>query len=227
MSSFLRSSIGQKLLMGITGFFLIMFLLVHLTVNSFLLFDSSGELFNVAAHFMATYPPMRIMELTLALGFVVHIIYAAILTLQNRKSRPESYKIVNQKETSKWASRNMFVLGALVLTFLVIHLVNFYIKLKTGHTSISHVPINGVNMEDAYTLVQGLFEIWWYVVIYVIGAVFLGLHLHHAFWSAFQTLGWSNDLWRKRLATIGNIYAVIVPCGFAFIAIFFLIKSMI
>lgn len=225
MAGFFRSSIGQKLLMSITGLFLIIFLLVHLTVNSFLVFDCTGELFNKGAHFMVTNPIIRIVEPVLFIGFIVHIIYAIILTLQNQFARPVNYNKYNPKKEVKWASRNMFVLGGLVLIFLVIHIANFYVKMRFGH--IETVTYDGVEMENAYNLVAALLGIWWYNLIYVAGAIFLGLHLHHAFWSAFQTIGWSNTKWRKRLEIVGDIYAIFVGAGFAFIALYFLIQTCV
>ena len=223
MSIFLASSIGKKFLMSITGLFLISFLMVHLVLNLLLLFDDTGDLFNVAANFMATNTFMHILEPVLALGFVLHIIYASYITLQNQKSRPVAYKTVNQKDSSSWASRNMYILGGLVLIFLVIHIINFFYKIKFGE--IPSTNIEGIEMHNTYELVTGLFGLWYYSIIYIIGAIFLGLHLSHAFWSGFQTLGLSNDIWRIRLNIIGKIYAIIIAVGFGIIPIFFLIKS--
>jgi succinate dehydrogenase cytochrome b subunit len=227
MAGFFKSSIGQKLFMSITGLFLIIFLLVHLTVNSFLVFDCTGELFNKGAHFMVTNPIIRIVEPVLFLGFILHIIYASILTLQNQSARPVGYKKVDAGKSSKWVSRNMYVLGGFVFIFLAIHIANFYYKMRFGCMEDMMVEYDGVEMENAFLLVSALLSQWWYSILYVAGAIFLGLHLHHAFWSAFQTIGLSNDKWRKRLEVIGDIYAVIIALGFAFIAIFFLIKTCI
>jgi succinate dehydrogenase / fumarate reductase, cytochrome b subunit len=225
MSIFLASSIGKKLFMSITGLFLVTFLLVHLVLNLLLLFDETGELFNVAANFMATNTFMHILEPVLALGLILHIIYATYITLQNQKSRPVAYKTVNQKDSSSWASRNMYILGGLVFVFLVIHIINFFYKIKFGE--ISSVEIDGIEMHNSYELVSGLFGYWYFSAIYIIGAILLGLHLSHGFWSGFQTLGLSNDIWRKRLNVIGKFYAVIIAFGFAIIPLFFLIKSNI
>ena len=218
MSGFLQSSIGQKLIMSLSGLFLIVFLLVHLAVNMLLVFDSSGELFNQGAHFMATNPMIKIVEPVLAIGFLVHIIYAAILTLQNQRARPGGYQKFDQSNSSKWASRNMFVLGGFVFGFLALHIANFYMKIKFGDPGI--VTVDGVEMHNAHAVVVSYLSQWWYSALYVVWAVFLGLHLHHAFWSAFQTIGLSNQLWRTRLQTVSNIYAIVVAGGFAFIAIY-------
>ncbi len=223
MSNFFSSSIGQKFFMSITGIFLMLFLLVHLTVNSLLLIGD-GETFNRAAHFMATNPATRIIEPLLALGFVLHIFYAGYITLKNQLARPVKYSKIDRTATTSWASRNMFVLGGLVLVFLVIHLANFFWKVKFG--GIPEIAYDGEVMENLYLEVTNLFENWWwYDVIYVLGGLLLGFHLTHGFWSAFQTIGWDNDKWIKRLKAIGTVYAIIIAGGFIFIPIYFYITA--
>lgn len=226
MSNFLNSSIGKKFLMSLTGFFLITFLLVHLLVDSLILFDQSGHLFNQAAHFMGTNPIIKVVEPVLAIGFILHIIYAVILTRQNQRARPIGYKQQKLSGSSSWASRNMFVLGILVFVFLAIHISNFFWKMKfTGHELLEEGAMG--NMENAYLLVTTFFQQWYIVILYIIGAIALGFHLTHAFWSAFQTLGLSNSKWRKRLDTIGLIYTLVVAGGFAIIPIWVFIASLI
>jgi len=221
MANFFKSSIGQKFLMSITGLFLIVFLCVHLLMNLLLLFDSSGNLYNEGAHFMATNPLIRIVEPVLALGFILHIVYATILTLQNQSARPVAYEVSYNNAKTTWASRNMWILGGLVFCFLIIHILDFFWKMKFGN--VASVNIKGVEMEDAFALVSGKFKtLWWLDLIYVVGAIFLGLHLHHAFWSAFQTLGLNNAKWRKRLEVIGDVYTYFVAGCFAIIPLYFL-----
>jgi len=117
----------------------------------------------------------------------------------------------------------MFILGGLVLIFLVIHLSNFFWKVKFGH--LDTVMVNGTEMENLYALVSGLFVNYtWYGVLYILGAIFLGLHLSHGFWAAFQSLGWDNDLWRKRLKAIAYIFAVVMTAGFTVIPLFFMLS---
>jgi len=223
MSKFFSSSIGQKFFMSITGFFLMSFLLVHLTINMFLVVGD-GELFNRAAHFMSSNPVMHVIEPILALGFILHIIYGAYITLKNQKARPVKYKVSNMQVSSSWTSRNMFILGGLVLIFLVIHLANFFWKIKFGE--LATITYEGEVMTNTYGLVAGLFiNWWWYDLIYVLGAIFLGLHLTHGFWSAFHTIGWNNTKWIKRFKAIGLIYAIIVAGGFIFIPLYFFFTS--
>lgn len=219
MSNFLSSSIGKKVIMSLSGLFLISFLCVHLALNLLLIFDNSGNLFNQGAYFMATNPIIKIVEPILAIGFIIHIIWAAVLTLQNRKARPVKYALRNQSGNATWASRNMFILGGLVLIFLVIHLYNFWWIVKFGELEI--VP--GTDMHDTYTLVASLFkDNLYYCLLYILGAIFLGLHLTHGFWSAFQSIGFSNDIWRKRLEYLGYIFAVIIAVGFSIIPLYFI-----
>ncbi len=222
MSNVFDASIGRKLIMSITGLFLILFLLVHLSINIFLLFGSDA--YNMAAHFMATNPLIRIVEPTLAIGFLVHIIYASLITLKNQKARPERYAVTNSGNSSTWSSRNMYILGFTVLVFLVIHLLDFYIKIKViDDGTVKDTIVNGIKMHDTYALVQAKFEIWWFDLIYVIGAISLGLHLGHGFWSAFQSIGLNNTIWIARLKFLSIIYAYLIAIGFSIIPIYFLI----
>ncbi len=225
MSKFLMASIGRKFLMSITGLFLVMFIGVHLTVNLLLIFDDSGELFNLAANFMATNPAVKIMEPVLGLGFIIHIVWSFYLEYQNWKARPVKYLKQNLSGSSSWASRNMLVLGALVLVFLIIHIINFFWVIKFDPHSMQTVVVGGKEMEDTYTLVADLFKASIvYDLFYVLGGVLLGIHLSHGFWSAFQTLGLNNKNWMKRLQFLAKLFAVIVAAGFSIIPLYFLIK---
>jgi len=227
MGGFLSSSIGKKLIMSVTGLFLVTFLLVHLVANLALLLGADA--FNIVSHFMGTNPLIQIMQPALALGFIVHIIYASMLTLQNQKARgSESYNRTVNSHQSSWASKNMYILGAMILSFLVLHIFNFFWKIKvTGSDFLTEVPVDGVMMENAYALVVGLFKDpqlgMVYSAVYVLGAISLGLHLTHGFWSAFQTIGFSNEKWRKRLTVVGYLYAITVAGGFAIIPIFLML----
>lgn len=216
MSTFLTSSIGKKLIMSLSGLFLIMFLLVHLTINLLLL--AGPEVYNAAAHFMGHNIIMKILEPILGAGFIIHIVYSLILYFQNLKARPVRYKVVDQSESSTWSSRNMVILGVLILAFLGIHLVNFFYKIKFTDMKMTE-----------YDLVTGMFtvEYGYIVAIYVVGAIFLGLHLYHAFHSALQTLGLNNSIWRKRWSVIGLIYSLVIGIGFAIIPLYFIIKELI
>jgi len=225
MSKFLMASIGRKFLMSITGLFLLMFIAVHLTVNLLLIFDDSGDLFNHGAHFMASNPAIKIMEPILGLGFLIHIIWSFFLEYQNWRARPVKFAQRSAGVSSSWASRNMLVLGALILVFLVMHIIDFFWVIKFDPDSLGTVSVAGKEIEDTYTLVASLFKSSVvYDIFYVLGGVLLGIHLSHGFWSAFQTLGLSNKHWMKRLQFVGKIYAILVGMGFSAIPLYFLIK---
>lgn len=225
MSNLFCSSIGKKLIMSISGLFLITFLLIHLTLNSFLLIPDGGHLFNAAAHFMATNPFIKVMEPALAIGFLVHIVYAGLLTSQNRRARGAvSYASGNNTKNVAWTSKNMWILGLTVLAFLVLHIAHFWVKMKvTGSDLLAPVKMDiaGVEteVENAYALVNATFGYLWIVIVYAIGSLGLAFHLSHGFWSAFQTIGFSNEIWRKRLSCIGSIVAWVIGLGFAAIAV--------
>lgn len=180
----------------------------------------------MGAHFMGTNPIIKIVEPVLGLGFMIHIIWAMIIYVNTLMARPKGYIKKDRWHSSSWASRNMVLLGSLVFTFLVIHIINFYWKIKfTGDPLLEEVVVNGTHMENSYALVATLFkESVLYSSVYIIGAILLGLHFSHGFWSAFQTVGWNNKVWIKRLKFISYAFAVIIAVGFSIIPLYFLIK---
>jgi succinate dehydrogenase / fumarate reductase cytochrome b subunit len=226
MSNFLSASIGRKVFMSLTGLFLISFLFIHLTLNLFLIFDDSGNLFNQAAHFMATNPMIRIVEPILALGFIIHIIWSGWITLENMKARPQGY--ASGDKLLKWwePSKNMFILGGMIFIFLILHILNFWVKMKiTGDPLLNQANGTGEEMHNAYALVSNLFiHNPLYDIIYMIGGIFVGLHITHGFWSAFQTIGLSNINWMKRLKFVANLIGFVFAIGFSSIPLYFLIK---
>lgn len=230
MANLFSSSIGRKLLMSITGLFLIMFLIVHLTLNSFLLLDGvfgfeEGQLFNAGVHFMATNPMIKLIEPMLGIGFGVHIIYSLIISFQNMRARGSiKYQSGNATKDVEWASKNMLILGIAVFAFLVVHLANFWVKMKgivPWHAAEVEFPFMGtmVTGENAYELVNATFGMLWVVVLYAVGSIALGFHLAHGFWSAFQTIGWNNKIWMKRLRVISLVLSWLIGAGFSVIAV--------
>lgn len=208
MEKILFSSISKKLVMALAGVFLLFFLPVHLYVNLLLLQDDPG-VFNRAAHFMATFPLVRIMEVLLIAALLMHITWGVIVQIQNWLSRPVGYVKVNRSDTS-FFSRFMIWTGATVLTFLVIHFFNFFF-IKLGL-----VP---GNPEDFYTLAHNLFSIPAYNLVYIASFIILGLHLYHAIWSAAQTLGLNHRIWTPVVKGLAVIYSIVIPAGFTFISI--------
>jgi len=194
--------------MAIAGLFLLAFLPVHLGIN-FLLLKSDPEPFNTASHFVATFPPVKIIELLLMLSILVHVVYGIYLQISNRLVRPKGYVRGNKSKTSSF-SKFMIWTGASVLTFLVLHFFNFYF-IKLG-------IVEG-NPDDFYSVAHNLFKIPAYNIIYLICFVFLGFHLYNAISSAFQTLGINHRTWTPIIKKTALIYAIIIPSGFAFISI--------
>lgn len=225
MSNFLTASIGRKVVMSLSGLFLVVFVAVHLSINLLLIFDNTGELFNQGAHFMATNPFIKIMEPILGLGFVVHIVWSFLVEYQNWKARPVRFSQRNSSGASSWASRNMLVLGGLVLVFLIIHIINFFVKMKiTGDPLLTEVEVNGEVMHNAYALVSSAFiNSAALSIFYIIGGILLGIHLSHGFWSAFQTLGLNNKHWLNRWKMVAKVYSILIAVGYAVIPLYFML----
>jgi succinate dehydrogenase / fumarate reductase, cytochrome b subunit len=226
MSMLLNASIGRKVLMSLTGLFLISFLCVHLALNLLLTFDDTGNLFNVAAHFMATNPIIRTLEPILALGLIIHIIWSGWITLVNMNARPQGY--ASGDNLMKWwaPAKNMLILGGLVLIFLVIHIFDFWVKMRfTGDPLLSQPTGMGPEMHNSYALVSSLFKnSLVYDALYIAGSILIGLHITHGFWSAFQTIGINNSVWMNRLKNISTFFGYLFAIGFAAIPLYFIIK---
>jgi succinate dehydrogenase / fumarate reductase cytochrome b subunit len=208
MEKLLFSSVSKKFVMAIAGIFLLIYLPLHLGINIMLLQDKP-EAYNKAAHFMATFWAVRILEILLFTAIIVHIAWGIFIQIQNWLARPVAYARPNKSETS-FFSRFMIWTGAVVLTFLVLHFFNFYF-MKLGL-----VP---GNPEDFYTVAHNLFKIPAYNYIYLISFAILGLHLYHAFYSAFQTLGLNHRIWTPIVKAVAVIYAIVIPAGFSLISI--------
>ncbi len=217
MSNIFSSSIGKKLMMSLMGLFLIMFLLVHLGINLTLIFCDSLEPFNKAAHFMGTNPVIKVFEIVLFGGFLLHIIYGVIISIKNKISRPIGYQVTNNSQSS-FFSKYMIHTAAVIGVFLVLHLFDFYIKAKFIG-DVSEVMYDGKPYHDLGTLVMERFHMGWVVIFYVIALLFLGFHLHHGFQSAFQTIGLNHPVYSPIIKSIGVIYSVVVALGFMAIPI--------
>jgi succinate dehydrogenase / fumarate reductase, cytochrome b subunit len=211
MSNIFSSSIGKKLIMSVAGIFLILFLLVHLGIN-LLIFKESPEAFNKAAHFMGTNPVVKLMEISLFGGFLLHMIYGLIVSLQNLMARPVGYKKTHESQSS-FFSKYMIHTAIVLTIFLVLHLFDFYIKVKFIG-DVSEVFYEGESYHDLSALVIARFKIWWVVLIYIITLLGLGFHLHHGFQSAFQTLGLNHPVYTPVIKSFGILYSVLVAGGF-------------
>lgn len=206
MNRLLYSSISKKFIMALAGLFLLSFLPVHLMIN-LLLLKSDPEPFNEAARFMSEFPVIKIVEIVLFAAIMVHLIYGVLLQIQNWIARPVRYNQPNRSETSPF-SRFMIWTGGTIFIFLIIHFFNFYF-IKLGIVEGDHENFYGVAWE--------LFQNPWINVVYWVCFILLGLHLYHAFHSAFQTLGLNHRIWTPIVKAIALIYAVAIPVGFAFI----------
>ncbi len=209
----INSTIGRKFVMSISGLFLILFLVFHMSMNLVLVFSPSG--YDMVTEFLGANWYAIAGTLVLAAGFIVHIVYATLLTLQNQKARgKDKYAVTNNKDAS-WSSKNMYVLGLVVLAFLVLHMIQFWYQMQFKEL---------FGMELAYTssaqFVIDVFKQPLYVAVYLVAFVALWFHLTHGFWSALHSVGWNNTIWMKRLKVISNVFATIIIAGFAFIPIF-------
>ena len=211
-SSLFSSTLGKKLVMALTGLFLISFLIVHLAGNLQLLKADGGRAFNLYTEFMTTNPVIKTISYVLYASILIHVLWSLALTMLNRKARgPERYVVV--KNSSPWTSRNMGVLGSLIFIFLVIHLKDFWFQMHWG--GIGSVDYEGKQVKDLYSVVEVTFGQPWYVVLYVVSMLLLGFHLWHGFASAFQTLGLSHVKYSPVVKFIGRAFAIIVPAMFA------------
>lgn len=213
-TKWLSTSIGRKFFMGLTGLFLITFLTLHLVINALTMVDK--DLFNEASHFMATNPLIQIMQYVLAAGFIIHIGLGIVLTLQNKKARPEKYAYNKPSANSGMSSRSMIYTGLLVLAFLVLHLKDYFVELKFG-------DMNG--FDNDYDLVVTLFGMWQYTLVYVLAFIALGIHLNHGFQSAFQSLGANHSRYTPAIKKLSTLYCIVVAAGFSAIAIFHFVNA--
>jgi succinate dehydrogenase / fumarate reductase cytochrome b subunit len=209
------SSIGKKLIMGITGLFLVLFLIVHCFINALIFINDGGLTFNIGAHFMASNWLIRAGEIVLFVGLIAHIVQGARLTFQNQAARPVKYAVSNGNANSKWYSRSMGLLGTLLLIFLIVHLSNFWVVSR--FTGIPTTDANG--HEDLFAVMKETFKNIWIVVLYVLAMVSLAYHLLHGFSSAFQTLGWNHKKYTPFIKGVGVWYSIIIALLFALMPI--------
>lgn len=211
-------TIGKKLIMALTGLFLILFLTGHLVGNLILIFvDDGGLAFNEYAKFMTTSPIVKVLSYTTYISIIFHVIFSIVLTMYNRKARPVKYEYNKPSENSVWTSRNMGILGTIILIFLVIHLRSFWYEMHFGGIQMMD---GHPDLKDLYPVVTAAFDKAWYVILYVLSMVMLGFHLSHGFQSAFQTLGLNNESYSPLIQKLGLGYAIVVPALFAIIPIY-------
>ena len=211
ITTFFMSSVGRKLLVALTGFFLCSFLVVHLYVNLFLFKQDGGSTFDVYSEFLATYPLIRPLEWILFAGFLLHAFIGVWLWITNRLARPQAYKVNKQSENSTLSSRVVFWTGSFIFIFLVIHINTFFITSRFRGTG-----------KTMYEIVKEAFKNPVYDAFYIVALIFLASHLKHGFQSAFQTLGLRNKKYERLIDIVAIIFWLIIPLGFAAMPLYFL-----
>lgn len=211
------STLGRKLIMALTGLFLISFLLIHLIGNLQLLKADGGQAFNVYAQFMTHNPLIKTVSYSLYTSILIHSVWALMLTFQNRKARGSVSYSVNSGKSTTWSSRNMGILGTLLFIFIVIHMRDFWAQMHWG--GIPTQNYEGKEVKDLYAIVALAFTEGWYVALYVICMIGLAFHLYHGFVSAFQTLGLNHMKYNPVISFVGKTFSIVVPALFAWIPI--------
>ena len=214
-----NSSIGRKVVMSVTGIALILFLTFHCCMNIVALF--SGKAYNTICELLGANWYAVAATLGLAALAVIHIVYAFILTAQNRKARGDNrYEVATTVNAGKveWAYKNMLVLGLIVLLGLLLHLFNFWYNMMFAELLHIATPIPPT---DGFALIVQTFSCPVYVVLYLVWLAALWFHLSHGFWSALQTLGWNGQTWFCRWKVIGIIYVSLLILGFVVVVLAF------
>jgi succinate dehydrogenase / fumarate reductase cytochrome b subunit len=220
--NFFTSTLGQKIIMSLTGLFLISFLLVHLIGNFQLLLNDGGEAFNVYAKFMTNNPVIKFTSYGLYAFIILHTVQGIVIWRVNRSKKGSRYAV--SPKNSTWASRKMGILGTIILVFILIHMYQYWLKMKLD--LVDHIMIDGVEVKDLYGLVYATYTNIFFVIFYVVSMIVIGLHLSHGFQSAFQTLGLNHKKYTPLIKIVGTAYSILVPLGFAIIPIIMYLKHI-
>ena len=234
-SALLKSSLVKKYWMAFTGLFLCLFLVGHLAGNLQLLISAevARDQFNEYALFMTTNPVVRVLSIVTMASILFHVVDGIMLTIQNRKARPKEYVEFRPSTNTKWPSRNMGILGTVILVFIVIHLIHFWGQMKFGGLDDTYyTTANGQEVKDLYTLTIRTFQdeemglVW--AIVYLISMIAIGLHLYHGFGSGFQSLGINHPKYNTFIRRVGVGFAIIVPLAFAIIPfyIYFVLEKI-
>lgn len=217
MAGLTSSTIGRKYAMALSAMFLLIFLVVHLSVNMLSVF--SQDAFNSASYFMGYNPAIQfLMQPVLMFGVLFHFIMGFVLEAKNNKARPVKYAVNDGNANSTWMSRNMIISGIVILAFLGLHLYDFWFHEMT----YKYVPGEGDpnDLTRFWGELHHKFADLWRVVFYVVAFVLLGLHLAHGFQSSFQSIGARHPKYTPVIKAVGNWYSILIPAGFIFIAVF-------
>lgn len=218
MSCIFQSSIGKKLIMSVSGILLVLFLLFHMSMNLVAAF--SGEAYNAVCAFLGTNWYALAGTAVLAVGFLIHIVYAFILTLQNRRARGnDRYAVVDAPKGVEWSSQNMLALGIIVFLGLGLHLYHFWAHMMLAELAGCEYAI--APTDGTAWIAEFVGGNWLIAILYLVWFAAIWFHLTHGFWSMLQTIGWNNEIWLSRWKTVAVWYATIVVIGFAIVIIGF------
>jgi len=218
--NFLKSSIGKKLVMSLTGLFLVSFLVVHLIGNLQLLIPDDGKAFNIYADFMSNNPIIKIISFGLYAGILLHAIQGILIAVENKKAKGKKYAVTTF-ENGNWMSKNMALLGTLILFFLAVHMGDFWVKVRfLDVLNMVSYPELDHEVKNIYERVNLAFENVWIVIIYLIGLLSLALHLIHGFKSAFVTLGLEHKKYNSIIIALGMLYSITIPLAYAVIPLY-------
>jgi succinate dehydrogenase / fumarate reductase cytochrome b subunit len=228
----LKSSLAKKYLMALTGLFLCLFLVGHLVGNLqlFISGEEGAAGFNMYAQFMTTNPLIKIMSYLTYACILFHAIDGFVVTLQNRKARPVKYVVEKGSANSKWSSRNMALLGTILLVFIVTHMQHFWYQMHFG--GLPTVVIDGVEVKDLHTIVLDFFNpainsmASVMTALYVFAMASLAFHLQHGFSSAFQSLGINHPKYTPIIKTLGSGLCILVPVAFASIPVYLYLTQL-
>jgi succinate dehydrogenase / fumarate reductase, cytochrome b subunit len=221
----LSSSLGRKVVMSLTGLFMCTFLVVHVIGNLQLFKGDNGRSFNEYSYFMTHNPLIMAVSYLLYTSILVHSLMALILTRHNRASRPVQYAYSRPEANSPWSSRNMGILGTVLLIFIVIHMRTFWYETHFGHLPMAEY--DGKQYKDLYSIVVAAFNEWWYSAFYVVAMGALGYHLVHGFQSGFQTMGIRHRKYSPIIEAVGTYgFGIAIPALFAAMPVYFLLKHI-
>ena len=216
----INSSIGRKVVMSVTGMALILFLTFHCCMNIVALFSKEG--YNLICELLGANWYAVVATIGLAGLALIHIVYAFIIEIQNRRARgSERYAVTEKPEKVEWASQNMLVLGIIILLGLILHLYNFWYNMMFAEIVGTYQQIDPA---DGFAWIKETFSNPVFVVLYIIWICAIWFHLTHGFWSALQTLGWSGKIWLNRWKCIGFIYTTLLMLGFLVVILAFAFK---
>ncbi|WP_213190562.1 succinate dehydrogenase cytochrome b subunit [Cloacibacterium caeni] len=215
MAGLTQSTIGRKFLMALSAMFLLVFLLIHLSVNLLSIF--SEDAFNTASHFMGYNPLIQfVLQPVLVAGVIFHFVMGFVLEMKNKNARPVKYAVANNSGNSSWSSRNMIISGAVILAFLGLHMYDFWMH----EMNYKYVEALSINETRYWEELHAKFADLWRVIFYAVSFVLLGLHLSHGFQSSFQSIGARHPKYLKCVNTLGTWYSILIPLGFIIVAVF-------